>query len=99
MFNWRKPIIFALLYLSGSKIPQNLKEIRRVDNLPIEEQKAYQKKKLEKLLSYAWENVPYYKKVGRTLHQDWRMTPELKSAQLCLFYFSLILAHGFDNKL
>jgi len=63
MFNWRKPIIFALFYLSGSKIPQNLKEIRRVDNLPIEEQKAYQKKKLEKLLSYAWENVPYYKKV------------------------------------
>jgi len=28
--NWRKPIIYALLYASGSRIPQNLKEIKKV---------------------------------------------------------------------
>ncbi|MFA5599165.1 MAG: hypothetical protein WDA06_01075 [Phenylobacterium sp.] len=61
--NWRKPIIFILLYLSGSKIPRYLKEIDRIDSFSLKEQKEYQCKKLEKLLLYAWENVPFYRRV------------------------------------
>ena len=61
--NIRKPSIFALLYLSGSKIPRNLKEIKKVSKLSNEEAKKYQDKKLKKLVLYSWENVPYYKKI------------------------------------
>jgi phenylacetate-coenzyme A ligase PaaK-like adenylate-forming protein len=63
MFNWRKPIIYALLYLSGSKIPHNLKEIKRLEKLSLKEKKQYQEEKLKKILFYAYKNVPYYKKV------------------------------------
>ncbi len=63
MVNWRKPVIYALLYLSRSRIPQNLKEIRKVEKLSAEEIKKYQEAKLKKLLLYAYNNVPYYHKV------------------------------------
>lgn len=63
MFNWRKPIICGLLYASGSNIPKYLKEIRKVDNLPLKAKEEYQKTKLEKLLLHAHKNVPYYNKV------------------------------------
>jgi phenylacetate-CoA ligase len=62
MFNWRKPIIYTLLYLSGSKIPSNLREIKRVDKLSLKEKKEYQEKKLKDFLLHAYNNVPYYKK-------------------------------------
>jgi phenylacetate-CoA ligase len=63
MINWRKPVIFALLYLSGSKIPKYLKEIKKIDKFSLEEKEQYQKDKLEKTLLHAWKNVPYYHKV------------------------------------
>lgn len=61
--NWRKPIIYSLLYCSGSKIPARLKEINDISQYTPEELKQYQNKKLENLLLYAYENVPYYQKV------------------------------------
>ena len=63
MFNCRKPIIFLLLYSSGSKISRNLRLIKKLDKLPIEEKKKYQEKKLKELLLHAYKNVPYYSKV------------------------------------
>jgi len=61
--NWRKPIIYTLLYASGSKIPRNLKEIRRVEKLSKEEIQKYQEAKLKKLILYAYDNFPYYTKI------------------------------------
>ena len=61
--NWRKPIIYLALYASGSKIPQYLREIRRVASLPDEQKKAYQDEKLKKLLLHASKNVPYYARI------------------------------------
>ena len=61
--NWRKPIIYSALYLSGSSIPCNLKEIRRVSMFTDEEKRHYQDKKLEKLLLHASKHVPYYKNI------------------------------------
>ncbi|MFA5303070.1 MAG: hypothetical protein WC393_00850 [Candidatus Nanoarchaeia archaeon] len=63
MLNWRKPIIYALLYLTGSKVPGILKEIQRVDNLSESEIKKYQNEKLKKMLLHAYNNVPYYHKI------------------------------------
>lgn len=62
-FNWRKPVIYTLLYLSGSKIPQYLKEIESLEKLSHEEIKKYQAEKLEKLLLHAYQHVPYYHKI------------------------------------
>jgi len=56
-------VIYGLLYVTGSKIPKYLKEIKRIEKLSREELKRYQEEKLKKLLLHAWENVPYYKKV------------------------------------
>jgi len=61
--NWRKPIIFFLLYISGSKIPRNLKIIEKVSRLSKKELKNYQDRKLSKILIHAYENVPYYSRV------------------------------------
>lgn len=61
--NWRKPVIFAALYLSGSRIPYYLKEIEYVSRMPREEIEHYQKKKLTQLLLHAYEKVPYYHKI------------------------------------
>lgn len=63
MINWRKPTIFALLYLSGSKIPRNLKIIQKLAKSSKREIRKYQKEKLKKLLSHAYKNVPYYHRV------------------------------------
>ena len=61
--NWRKSVIYALLYISGSKIPKYLKEIKRIEKLPAEKIMEYQNEKLKKLLLHSYENVPYYQKV------------------------------------
>jgi len=58
--NWRKPIITGGLYLTGSRILQNLKEIESLSKLSQQEIKEYQEKKLEKLLLHAYQNVTYY---------------------------------------
>jgi phenylacetate-CoA ligase len=74
MINWRKPLIYVLLYLSGSKIPQNLKEIKSLENFSKKELKKYQEEKLKKLILHAYHNVPYYhkilKKVGVINNQE-----------------------------
>lgn len=63
MINWRKPVIYSMLYLSGSKIPQNLREIKSLEKLSRNELKKYQEEKLKTLLLHAYQNVPYYQKV------------------------------------
>lgn len=61
--NWRKPVIFAALYATGSKIPKYIKEIEYVSRLSPEEVAKYQEEKLERLLLHAYEHVPYYHRV------------------------------------
>jgi len=63
MINWRKPVIFFLLYITGSKIPRNLKTIRRLAKSSREEINRYQHNKLKQLLIYAHNNVPYYSRI------------------------------------
>lgn len=61
--NWRKPVIFAALYLSGSRIPHYLKEIEYVSRMSREEIEHYQNIQLAKVLFYAYKNVPYYHRI------------------------------------
>jgi len=61
--NWRKPVIYALLYLTGSKIPKNLKEIKRINKLSNKKLMQYQDEKLKKILLHAHDNVLYYTKI------------------------------------
>lgn len=61
--NWRKPLIKALLKITGSKIINNLNEIKRIENFNKEQIKEYQDEKLKKILLHAYKNVPYYTKV------------------------------------
>jgi len=63
MMNWRKPVIYGLLYLSGSKIPKYFKEIKKMEKFSLKEKEEYQEEKLKKLLLHAWKNIPYYHKV------------------------------------
>lgn len=63
--NWRKPLIFGLLHVTGSKIPQYLKEIEQLQYKPQDEIRRHQEEKLNKLLLHAYENVPYYNKILR----------------------------------
>ena len=61
--NWRKPLVYSLLYASRSRIPANLREIRKYEYAPRDELEELQRRKLEKLLIHAYNNVPYYNKV------------------------------------
>jgi len=63
MVNWRKPIIYSLLYLSGSKIPQNLAYIKSVEYKAPQELKRLQEEKLKNILWHAYKNVSYYNQV------------------------------------
>ena len=63
MVNWRKPIIFAALHMSGSKIPRYLREIEKISRMPQDEMKKYQEKQLTYLLFHAYKNVPYYNRI------------------------------------
>lgn len=63
--NWRKPLILAGLYLTGSNIPNYLEEIERISKLPQVEIITYQEEKLRKLLLHAYHNVPYYHHILR----------------------------------
>lgn len=60
MVNWRKPVILALLYLTGSNIPRNLAQIKKIEKLSKKEIMTHQEKKLEKMLLHAWKNVTFY---------------------------------------
>ena len=61
--NWRKPIIYTGLALSGSRISRYLAEAERVSQRSKDEIVAYQEAKLEELLRHAYEHVPYYHRV------------------------------------
>ena len=61
--NWRKPLINSLLYVSGSKIPENLKQIGKYEYAGRQELEEMRQNKLRKLLIHAYENVPYYHRV------------------------------------
>ncbi len=61
--NWRKPVMFGLLYASGSRIPKNLREIAKYEYAGREELAKLGRTKLERLLFHAYNNVPYYRKV------------------------------------
>lgn len=63
MINWRKPTILLLLRLSGSKVPQKLREIKTLENYPFDKKVKIQKEKLKNLLLYSYKNVPYYRKI------------------------------------
>jgi len=61
--NWRKPVIYSLLYVSGSKIPQCLKIIKQLEFAGREQIEELANEKLERLLLHAYNNVPYYRKL------------------------------------
>lgn len=61
--NWRKPFILGLLYLSGSKIPTFLREIRKLEKLSPDELQEYQSERLKRLLQHAHQHVPYYREI------------------------------------
>ena len=63
MINWRKPLIYILSFLQGSKRMEYYHQVLKYDKMSDEELKDLQIKKLSKLLLHAYENVPYYKKV------------------------------------
>ena len=59
----RRYLINLLLNLTGSNIPKNLREIRRIHSYDQDRAKEYQNRKLEQLLLYSYRNVPYYSKI------------------------------------
>ncbi len=61
--NWRKPLIHALLRLSGSDVPRRLRGIADLCARPPGEILRFQQQRLERLLQFAWQNVPYYREV------------------------------------
>jgi len=61
--NWRKPLIYSLLYASGSRIPSNLKEIKKYEIADAERIKTWTEEKLKRLLLHCFEKVPYYRKI------------------------------------
>lgn len=61
--NWRKQIIYALLYADGRKIPQHLKAIRQLEFAGREQIQDLTNEKLKQLLLHAYKNVPYYQKL------------------------------------
>lgn len=58
--NWRKPVIYSLLYVGGSRIPQHLKTIKQLEFASREQIQELANRKLEQLLLHAYSNVPYY---------------------------------------
>ena len=60
---WRKPVIYALLYASGSKISQHLKIIKQLEFAGPEQIQELTNRKLEQILLHAYKNVPYYRKL------------------------------------
>ncbi len=58
--NWRRPLIFSLLTLTGSKVTWNLRKIWQYHQLSSAELKHIQDQKLTELLLHAYKKVPYY---------------------------------------
>lgn len=60
MLNWRKPVIYAALHASGSRLPQHLRQIHRLARQPRATVLRVQQQELQRLLLHAWRHVPYY---------------------------------------
>jgi phenylacetate-CoA ligase len=63
IFNWRKPVIYTLLYIGRRDIIRNIREIKHIERFSVREQNDYQMHKLMIVLSHAYRNVPYYKRI------------------------------------
>lgn len=63
MINWRKPIIYILSWLQGSKRMKYYNEILKYEKLSEKELRDLQEEKLKKILLHAYEHVPYYKEI------------------------------------
>jgi Coenzyme F390 synthetase len=61
--NWRKPVLTALFFLSGSKVLACLKDIKRFETFDKKQMRTFQEEMLERLLNHAYAQVPYYRKV------------------------------------
>ncbi|MBA7485878.1 hypothetical protein ES707_21430 [subsurface metagenome] len=61
--NWREPFIYFVLYVTGSKIPRYLKQIRKYEYLSQDKITELTNRKLEELLFHSYNNVPYYHKI------------------------------------
>ncbi len=61
--NWRKPVIYWLLFAGGSRIPRHLKTIKQLEFAGQEQIEELTNRKLEQLLLHAYNNVPYYHKL------------------------------------
>ncbi len=51
----------------NEKIDTHVKEVDRIAHLPLRKIKEIQNEKLRKLISYSYENIPYYKKLFKSL--------------------------------
>jgi len=63
--NWRKPVIYTLLYADRSRIPSILKQIKHEEFLSRGELHKLQEQRLIRLLLRSYNNVPYYNKILR----------------------------------
>jgi phenylacetate-CoA ligase len=63
--NWRKPLIFALLYADRSRIPSILKQIKKEEFSNRDKLQHLQQQRLIKLLLHSYNNVPYYNTILR----------------------------------
>jgi len=61
--NWRKPLIGALLWISGSRIPSLLRRILAMERQSPQELLRYQQGRLVTLLLHAHASVPYWRRV------------------------------------
>lgn len=62
MYNWRKPVISLLLKATGSRIPYNLNNIKKIAHKSAAEVNNIKRANLKKLLFEAYKNVPFYNK-------------------------------------
>jgi len=63
MLNWRKPLIYTALALSGYPVFRYFRYLKSIEYKSPEELQELQNQKLQHLLKHAYENVPYYNKV------------------------------------
>jgi len=61
--NWRKPLIYALLYAGGNGIPRYLGYMRKWERAAKEDLDVLVEDKLRALLYRAWSDIPYYRRI------------------------------------
>lgn len=66
MSNWRKPVIYALLFANKSQLAQNFRQIQHLARQPYPAVQRFQEEHLVHLLQHAWKYVPYYHNILET---------------------------------